>query len=142
LKSGFLRTEDKFSMSSVRLDRWLWSSRQFKTRSLATDACKRNWVKVNDGPGKPSKPIRIGDVLNIQKGPLLKTVKVVELLEKRVSAGVAAKSFLDMTPEEEHELAKEKSKRINLGCSMPTVKGRPSKKQRRDLEEFLLRQQD
>ncbi len=124
-------------MSGVRLDRWLWSTRHFKSRSLATDACKRNWVKINELSAKPSRLLRTGDLLNIRIGPLSKTVKVLTLLEKRVSASKAAESYEDLTPPEHYVLAKERSQKIKTGQVLPSFKGRPSKKQRRDLEEFL-----
>ena len=129
-------------MSGVRLDRWLWSTRHFKTRTIATDACKRNGVKVNGTAAKPSRLIKPGDVLQIQKGALLKTVNVLELLEKRVSASKACECYEDLTPKETYEEAKEASKRAGAGHCFPSTKGRPSKKQRRELEEFFLNLED
>ena len=67
----------------VRLDRWLWSVRIFKSRNLATEACKKNWVKLDGHPAKPSKEIKMGDVITIKLGPLQKIVSVVGLIEKR-----------------------------------------------------------
>ena len=66
----------------VRLDRWLWSVRIFKSRNLATEACKKNWVKLDGHPAKPSKEIKMGDVITIKLGPLQKIVSVVGLIEK------------------------------------------------------------
>ena len=129
-------------MSGVRLDRWLWSTRHFKTRTIATDACKRNGVKVNGTAAKPSRLIKLNDELQIQKGALLKTVKVLELLEKRVSASKACECYEDLTPREMYEQAEEVSKRARAGHGFPSSKGRPSKKQRRELEEFFLKQVD
>ena len=129
-------------MSGVRLDRWLWSTRHFKTRTIATDACKRNQVKVNETAAKPSRLIQTGDLLEIQKGALLKTVKVLELLEKRVSASKVCEYYEDLTPPEMYEQAEEVSKRARTGHFFPSSKGRPSKKQRRELEEFFLKQED
>jgi len=129
-------------MSGARLDRWLWSTRHFRTRTLATDACKRNWVKVNDRAAKPSRKLQSGDLLEIRKGSLLKTVKVLELLEKRVSANHAAEYYEDLTPAEAYVRASDENRRGKIGRCLPTSKGRPSKKQRRDLEEFLLGQED
>jgi len=129
-------------MSENRLDRWLWSTRHFKTRTLAADACKRNWVKVNDRAAKPSRKLKAGDLLVIRKGSLLKTVKVLQLLEKRVSASHAAEHYEDLTSAETYIQASEENKVFKIGRALGCSKGRPSKKQRRDLEEFLLRQAD
>ena len=129
-------------MSGVRLDRWLWSTRHFKTRTIATDACKRNGVKVNGTAAKPSRLVKLNDELQIQKGALLKTVKVLELLEKRVSASKACECYEDLTPTEMYEQAEEVSKRASEGHCFPSSKGRPSKKQRRELEEFFRKQVD
>lgn len=129
-------------MSGVRLDRWLWSTRHFKTRTIATDACKRNGVKVNGTAAKPSRLIKLNDVLEIQKGALLKTVKVLELLEKRVSASKACECYEDLTPTEMYEQAEEVSQRAREGHCFSSSKGRPSKKQRRELEEFFRKQVD
>ncbi len=129
-------------MPGVRLDRWLWSTRHFKTRTLATDACKRNRVKVNGTATKASRLIQAGDLLQIQKGAFLKTSKVIELLEKRVSASKVCKYCEDLTPPEMYEQAREASQRARIGHCFPSAKGRPSKKQRRELEEFFLMQED
>ena len=125
-------------MSEARLDRWLWSTRHFKTRTLASDACKRNWIKVNERTAKPSRKLQAGDLLEIRKGSLLKTIKVLDLLEKRVSASQANEYYEDLTPPESYMRASEESKNFKIGLSFPATKGRPSKKQRRDLEEFLF----
>jgi ribosome-associated heat shock protein Hsp15 len=129
-------------MSGTRLDRWLWSTRHFKTRTLAADACKRNWVKVNERTAKPSRKLQSGDLLEIRKGSLLKTVKVLDLLEKRVSANHASQFYEDMTPPEAYGRASDENQKFKIGRYLPMSKGRPSKKQRRDLEEFLLGQED
>ena len=125
-------------MKVVRLDRWLWSVRSFKTRTLATDACKRNWVTVNGMKAKPSKEIRVGDLITIKKGQLEMEVRVLDLLDKRVSASKVAQFLEDLTPSESYLKAKEKLSKIKVGNMLYPIKGRPSKKNRRDLEEFLF----
>lgn len=129
-------------MSGIRLDRWLWSTRHFKSRTLATDACKRNWIKVNDQATKPSRMLQPGDLLAIRKGALLKTVKVLDLLEKRVPASHVSDYYEDLTPAEAYSRAADENQKLKIRHCLPTSKGRPSKKQRRDLEEFLLMQED
>jgi len=124
-------------MAKVRLDRFLWATRQFKTRSLSTDACKRNWITVNDSRAKASREVRINDVIQIKKSSHFKSVKVIHPLSVRVGAVKLEEYIVDVTPKEEYEKEREYNKNrknINLSSSH---KGRPSKKQRRDLEEFL-----
>ena len=106
------------------------------------DACKRNWVKVNDRTAKPSRKLQAGDLLEIRKGSLLKTVKVLNLIEKRVSASHAEEHYEDLTHAEAYVRAADENQKFRIGRCLPSSKGRPSKKQRRDLEEFLLGQED
>ena len=124
-------------MNVVRLDRWLWSVRAYKTRTLATDACKRKWITVNGINSKPSKEIRTGDLITMKKGPIEIKVRVLAILERRISASKVKEFLEDLTPSEVYEELKRKDFERNLGKSLATGKGRPSKKQRRDLEEFL-----
>ena len=121
----------------VRLDRWLWSVRIFKSRNLATEACKKNWVKLDGHPAKPSKEIKMGDVITIKLGPLQKIVSVVGLIEKRTSAAKAGNYVADLTPPEAYEKAKQA--RLHLAPRIVSKKGigRPTKKQRRELDDFL-----
>lgn len=121
----------------VRLDRWLWSVRIFKSRNLATEACKKNWVKLDGHPAKPSKEIKMGDVITIKLGPLQKIVSVVGLIEKRTSPAKAGNYVADLTPPEAYEKAKQA--RLHLAPRIVSKKGigRPTKKQRRELDDFL-----
>ena len=73
-------------MEKVRLDRFLWATRFYKTRSLSTDACKRNWVSVNDLVAKPSKEVRLGDIIKLKKSSYYRSLKIKTLLDKRVGA--------------------------------------------------------
>ena len=86
------------SLEKVRVDRWLWAVRAYKTRSLATDACKRNWVSVNGTKIKPSREIRAKDIITFKKGPLERVVKVLSVLEKRISPKLVEKFLEDLTP--------------------------------------------
>jgi len=124
-------------VDKVRLDRFLWASRFYKTRSLSTDACKRNWISVNDLTAKPSKEVRIGDIIKIKKSSHFRSIKIIVLLNKRVGASKVEDYIEDITSPEEIEKEREHNqnrKPFNLSTSH---KGKPSKKQRRDLEEFL-----
>ncbi|MDG1138676.1 MAG: RNA-binding S4 domain-containing protein [Opitutales bacterium] len=120
-------------MESVRLDKWLWFTRFFKTRSFATDACKRNQIKVNEVKAKPSREVKKGDVIELRKGPLFLTIQITDLLKQRVSAVKSKEFFKDLTPPEKYLEAEAESKRFRM-----LSKGKPTKKQRRQLEEFLF----
>jgi len=128
-------TED--NISEVRIDRWLWAVRIFKTRSIATDACKKNSVKINDKPLKASKLISVGQIISVKLGPLVKVVEVKSLTEKRVSASLVCRYLTDLTTEEAY--AKARELKLHLKPIRLTKKGlgRPTKKQRRELDEFL-----
>lgn len=121
----------------VRLDRWLWSVRIYKTRSLATEACKKNWVRIDQNPVKPSKEIREGDIISIKQGPLQKTIRVDGLIEKRTSAALAVNYVTDLTTPEAYQQAKQE--KLHLAPRILTKKGigRPTKKLRRELDDFL-----
>ena len=126
------------SIEKVRIDRWLWSVRIYKTRTLATDACKRNWVKINDSLAKPSKDLVAGDIVSCKCGKIQKKFRVLGVLDKRVSAKLVNNYLVEITPLE--EIQKGKAKRNFLTPIVSGVKqskGRPSKKKRRDLEEFF-----
>ena len=112
-------------MENVRLDRWLWATRVFKTRSLSTDACKRNWVKVNNQIAKPSRDLRVGDFLSVRKGPIEKKIQVLGLLEKRISAPKVTEFLEDLTPQEEYQHVEMIMKRVRL--PQTGIKGSPSK---------------
>ena len=88
-------------MDGIRIDRWLWATRFFKTRSLATDACKRKLIRIKNIPLKPSREIKVGEVIEIKRGPLKMTIKMTALLMKRVSAARAQECYEDLTPAEE-----------------------------------------
>ncbi|MFO8128515.1 MAG: RNA-binding S4 domain-containing protein [Bacteroidales bacterium] len=116
-------------METVRIDKWLWAVRIFKTRSQATNACKAGKVKMDDHSVKPSKEVKIEDVVTVQLGPLKKVLKVTGLIERRVSAKLAVQNVEDLTPEEEIGKLK-KMKEVNYEHREKGL-GRPTKKQRR-----------
>jgi len=124
-------------VDKVRLDRFLWASRFYKTRSLSTDACKRNWISVNDLTAKPSKEVRIGDIIKIKKSSHFRSIKIIVLLNKRVGASKVEDYIEDITSPEEIEKEREHNQNRKLFNLSTSHKGKPSKKQRRDLEEFL-----
>jgi len=118
----------------VRIDKWLWSVRIFKSRSLATEACKSGNVKVADTSVKPSHLVVRGDHLTVKKNGFNMEYEVVDLIVKRVSAPLAQACYNDITPES--ELNKYKSWFIGKARAEMREKGagRPTKRERRDID--------
>ena len=116
----------------LRVDKWLWAVRLFKTRSLASDACRAGKVKIHDMPVKPSRSLKIGDVISLSFPPITRTVKVILLTGNRVSAKLVPQLMEDLTPPEEY--AKLEMKReAGFEFRQPGI-GRPTKRQRREIE--------
>nr|NQU92613.1 RNA-binding S4 domain-containing protein [Bacteroidota bacterium] len=118
---------------SVRIDKWLWSVRVYKTRSLASAACRSGKVKIDDIEVKPSREVKLGDIVVVTINPQFKrTLKVLKLLDNRVSAKLVPDYAVELTPQEEydkHKLHNELNwERRDRGV------GRPTKKQRRDID--------
>ena len=116
----------------VRMDKWLWAARLFKTRSLAADAIKGGKVKVEDSPIKPSREVKVGDVIQVQIEQLHKVVEVKTVVKNRVSAKQVPEVYNDLTPKEEYEriefMRAYKAEWRDRGA------GRPTKKERRMIE--------
>lgn len=122
-------------MDSVRIDKYLWAIRVFKTRSEAADACNGNKVKIGGTNAKASKAVKIGDVLEIRKGPVLLTYKVLQLSENRMGASLVADFAQDLTPESEK--VKMHAPRETVLVSRDRGSGRPTKKERRTLDALM-----
>lgn len=118
----------------VRVDKWLWAVRLYKTRSLASEACRSGKISIMGIVLKPSREIKIGDIIEVYKTPLLLKVKVKELLESRVGAPLVSNYMEDLTPKEEYDkilLLKDKQfEKRDRGA------GRPTKKERREIDDF------
>lgn len=119
----------------VRLDKWLWSVRVFKTRADATEACRGSAIKVNEQSAKPATKIRKGDTLKIRKRGITLTLKVKGLIEKRVGAQKVQEFCTDETSPAERILQQERQINAKL-YKNHTLRGRPSKKERRTLSRF------
>ena len=120
--------------SKIRIDKWLWAVRIFKTRALARDACNAGKVKISGKSIKPSRPIRIDDVLSIQKGIVKFLFKVTGLIDKRVSAKLANNHLENLTPEDEK--FKLKSASSQPFTARDKGMGRPTKKDRREIDKL------
>jgi ribosome-associated heat shock protein Hsp15 len=117
---------------SIRIDKWLWAVRIFKTRSQATNACKNSKVFINETSVKPSHTVKIGDVIEVKHPLITRTFKVIGLLEKRVSAKIAKDFVEEITPAEEFE--KLKAIRNNPLAFREKGAGRPTKRERRKID--------
>lgn len=117
---------------NIRIDKWLWAVRIYKTRSIATDACRSGKVMINDVEVKPSREIKTGDVIVIKTGPIRKTIKVLNLLGNRVSAKIVPQFMEDLTPAEEYK--KLEMIRDSHFVSRNRGAGRPTKRERREID--------
>jgi len=115
-----------------RIDKWLWSVRLFKTRTLAASVCRAGKIKLNGEPVKPSRSIKAGDVISFRSGPIIRTLLVESFPPSRVSAKLVPEFCTDLTPPEEYEKLK-----LAEAAERPffhSGKGRPTKRDRRKLD--------
>ncbi|MBN2697294.1 MAG: RNA-binding S4 domain-containing protein [Bacteroidales bacterium] len=117
--------------SQVRIDKYLWAVRIFKTRTMATDACKTGKVLMDDLRVKPSRMVQAGDIIRVRKMPVIYSYRVIEPIEKRVGAKLVERFVLDITPPE--ELLKLKMEE-DFFVKRDRGSGRPTKKERRLLD--------
>lgn len=120
----------------LRIDKYLWSIRIFKTRSLAAEACEKGRVKLNGTAVKASKNVNINDEYEIKAEERKWIIKVTGLLDHRVQYSEAIKYYIDLTPAEENERIEIQTASFHTGKRLSKI-GRPTKKQRRDLDEFI-----
>jgi ribosome-associated heat shock protein Hsp15 len=120
----------------LRLDKYLWSIRLFKTRAEATDACNKGKVKYNGDSAKPSKNVSVGDEYEVKTEHKRWRIKVTGLLDHRLQYSQAIEYYIDITPAEEIERLQFQSASFNTGKRQSKI-GRPTKKQRRELDGFL-----
>ncbi len=116
----------------IRIDKWLWAVRVFKTRSLASEACRSGKVKILDQVIKPSRVLRDGEVITVSIPPITKTLKVIALTGNRVSASLVSTLMEDLTPEAEYQKLK-RTKESDFEFRQRGV-GRPTKRERREIE--------
>ncbi len=119
---------------TVRIDKWLWSVRLFKTRSQATDACRSGKVFIQQVPVKPSREVAVDDIIEIHQSPIRKKVQVKAILSSRVGAKLVENFMTDLTPQEEYD--KLKLARETNYEHRPRGLGRPTKRERRLIEKL------
>lgn len=120
--------------SEARLDKWLWAARIYKTRTLAADACKNGRVTLNGSQAKPSRMVKPGDEVGVKKSPATYTFRVKQAIEKRVGAKLIPEILENITSQEQYELLE--MSRISGFVGRARGTGRPTKKERRALDEF------
>ena len=120
----------------VRLDKYLWAIRLFKTRTLAAAACDTGKVKYEGSAAKAAKNVGIGDEYEVKTEDKRWRIRVTGLIEKRVAYAEAIKNYLDITPEDELKRLQYQAASFHTG-KRPSKIGRPTKKERRDLDEFF-----
>jgi ribosome-associated heat shock protein Hsp15 len=124
--------------TDTRIDKWLWAVRIYKTRTMATDACKAGHVKIGGQPVKPARSVHVNEIVTALTGSVTRTLKVLGMLEQRVGAPIAKQFVEDLTPPEEFERARQ----AYVPLPVPTIfraknKGRPSKKDRRNWNQLF-----
>lgn len=121
--------------TEVRIDKWLWAVRLFKTRSLAAEACKKGRVMMQGNPVKPSRNVKVGDLIIVKRNPVLFSFEVLALSENRMGAKLVAGYMKNVTTPDQLEL-------YELGLIQQKNNrdkglGRPTKKERRDIDDFF-----
>ncbi len=124
-----------FMKTEVRIDKWLWAVRLFKTRTLAAEACKKGKVIIHYIQVKPSRNVKIGDVVSIKRNPILFSFKVIALSENRMNAKLVNGFMENVTTSDQLELIELAKLAGQSGRDRGT--GRPTKKDRREIEDFV-----
>lgn len=127
--------KDEKDSNRIRIDKWLWAVRLFKTRSQASTACEQGKISINDQPAKASRMVNTGDIIRIKRTGLTRVYKVRGLTGNRVSAKLVVDYCDELTPPDELEAYKNRSKRMTIFRDPGT--GRPTKRERRDLDDFM-----
>lgn len=120
--------------SEVRIDKWIWAMRIFKTRTIATEACKKGRVSVGDTLAKPSRPIKVGDIIKVRKPPVTYSFRVLALTENRLGAKLVPEYMENITPQSELDLLE--VVKISGFVDRRKGLGRPTKREGRDLARF------
>ena len=119
----------------ARIDKWLWAVRIYKTRSIAAEACKKGHVSIGDRTAKPAHNIRVGDIVNVKKAPITYSFRVLKCAENRVGAKLVPELMENITSQEQYEILEMSRMSGFVGRARGT--GRPTKKERRDLDQFV-----
>ena len=118
----------------IRLDKFLWATRIFKTRTIATEACKKGRVSIGGANAKPSRPVQIGEIIEVRKPPITYSFKVLDLAENRMVAKLVPQYLENVTPPEQYELIE--MIRLSGFVNRAKGEGRPTKRDGRELKKF------
>ncbi|MEM7094678.1 MAG: RNA-binding S4 domain-containing protein [Actinomycetota bacterium] len=130
-------------MSSVRVDKWLWAVRLFKTRSAANEACSSGRVRVGGTAAKPASRVAAGDEVSVRTRGVTRTYRIDRVIEKRVGAAIAAECYEDLTPPDALPSPHRGGDRVDAAwAERDRGAGRPTKRDRRQMEKFLGRPRD
>ena len=121
-------------MNEVRVDKWLWAMRVFKTRTVATEACKKGRVFIGNTVAKPSRTIKVGDIVNVRKPPVTYSFMVLALAQNRLGAKLVPEYMENITPKEQYDLLE--VVKISGFIDRRKGLGRPTKREGRELERF------
>jgi ribosome-associated heat shock protein Hsp15 len=121
-------------MAEVRIDKWMWATRIFKTRTIAAEACKKNRVMIQGVNVKASRMIKVGDVIQVRKPPITYSFKVLEVTERRMGAKMVSQYLENVTTADQYEILE--LNKISGFVDRAKGMGRPTKKDRRELEQF------
>ena len=119
----------------ARIDKWLWAVRIYKTRSIAAEACKKGHISIGDRTAKPAHNIRVGDIVNVKKAPITYSFRVLKCAENRVGAKLVPELMENITSQEQYEILE--MSRMSGFVDRARGTGRPTKKERRDLDQFV-----
>ena len=122
-------------MPEARIDKWMWAACIFKTRTIAAEARKKERLRINGAQAKPSRMIKPGDVIQVRKPPVTYSFKVLQAIEKRVGAKLVPEIMENVTTPDQYELLE--MNKISGFVNRAKGTGRPTKKDRRDLDEFF-----
>lgn len=121
-------------MNEVRIDKWMWSVRIFKSRTIAVEACKKNRVMIGGVNVKASRMIKVGDIIQVRKPPVTYSFKVLALTERRMGAKLVPDFMENVTTPDQYEILE--MNKISGFVDRARGLGRPTKKDRRELEQF------
>ena len=121
-------------MDEVRIDKWMWATRIFKTRTIAADACKKNRVMIGGVNMKPSRMVKVGDVIQVRKPPITYSFEVLALTDRRMGAKLVPNYLKNVTTPDQYEILE--MNKISGFVNRAKELGRPTKKDRRELEQF------
>jgi ribosome-associated heat shock protein Hsp15 len=122
-------------MEEARIDKWLWAARNFKTRSIAVDACKNGRVTIEGVCVKPSRMVKVGETVSVRKPPITYSFRILKTIEMRVGAKLLPEIYENVTAPEQYELLE--MTRISGFVDRARGTGRPTKKDRRSLDAFI-----